>query len=43
VVKNDKVEEATTRAKARGATEVKVDKLNGTSRLTITYPPLPEE
>lgn len=42
-VPNEKVEEAKARALARGATDIKVEKLNGSSKLTITYPPLSEE
>jgi hypothetical protein len=42
-VDNDKVKEATARAKARGATDVKVEALNGKSKLTITYPPIDED
>jgi|GEM_PF-6315556 len=37
-VANDKVEEATKRAEARGGTIKKKDKLNGTTKLTIEYP-----
>lgn len=47
VVNNDQIEEATTRAKARGATDVKVEPMPpppaGKSKLTITFPPLDEE
>jgi hypothetical protein len=40
VVPNGKVVEASDRAKARGASDIKTEKLNGTTKLTITYPPL---
>lgn len=40
VVSNNKVAEAKSRAVARGATDIKEEKLNGKTKLTITYPPL---
>ncbi len=47
VVNNDKIEEASTRARARGATDVKVEAIppppEGKSKLTFTFPPLDEE
>ncbi len=47
VVNNDQIDEATKRAKERGASEVKVDAIPpppaGKSKLTITFPPLDEE